>query len=85
MKDGHCPRCGSNDVMADITVRDVGHAGPYALSVEVAEPEPGQHGFIWQPKNARGEIHAWICARCGYTELYTNNLDALYQIYKMGH
>lgn len=84
MKNGTCPKCASTDVMADVTVRDVGHAGPYPLRVEMVEKEPAQHGFIWSPKAATGDIRAWICAQCGYTELYTDNLETLHQIYKSG-
>lgn len=84
MKNNQCPKCNSNEIMANVTVRDVGHAGPYPLRVEVLEPEPAQHGFIWQPKSATGDIRAWICVKCGYTELYTDNLAALHQIYKLG-
>lgn len=84
MKNDPCPKCNSTEIMADVTVRDVGHAGPYPLRVEVVEPEPAQHGFIWTPKSATGDIRAWICVQCGYTELYTGNLDKLYEIYKLG-
>jgi predicted nucleic-acid-binding Zn-ribbon protein len=85
MKNGRCPKCGSTEIMADVTVRDVGDSGPYPLRVEVEEPEPAQHGLLWTPKNAAGDIRAWICSQCGYTELYTHNLEELHTIYKLGH
>ena len=85
MKDNQCPKCGSSEIMSDVLVRDVGDHGPYPLRVHVEEPEPPSHGFIWMPKTANGEIRAWICRQCGFTELYKNNLEELYQIYKLGH
>jgi len=84
MKNNKCPKCGSNEIIADAKVRDVGNAGPYPLRVEIEEPEPSNRGFLWTPKSAAGDIRAWICARCGFTELYTNNLEELYKVYKMG-
>ena len=83
MKNGTCSKCGSTEIIKDIEVRDVGHSGPYPLRVEVVEAEPPKHGFIWSPKTATGDIRSWICSQCGYTELYTNNLEELYKIYKM--
>ena len=84
MKNNRCPKCSSTEIMADVTVRDVGHAGPYPLRVEMVEQEPAQHSFVWSPKTATGDIRAWICSQCGYTELYTNNLEALHKIYTSG-
>jgi len=85
MKDGKCPKCGSSEIMADVKVRDVADNGPYPLRVEVEEPEPARHSLIWMPKQAMGDIRAWICSECGFTELYTNNLEELHQIYKLSH
>ena len=85
MKDNKCPKCGSSEIMADVMVLDVGENGPFPLRVRIEEPEPPKHGFIWMPKTAKGDIRAWICCQCGFTELYTNNLEELYQIYKLSH
>ncbi len=84
MKNGACPKCGSNKIMADVTVMDVGNSGPYPLRVEIEEPEPAERSFLWTPRSATGNIRAWICCQCGFTELYTNNLEELYNIYKLG-
>ena len=35
MKNGTCPKCGSQAVMADVEVRDVGGTGPYTLRVAI--------------------------------------------------
>ena len=83
MKNGICPKCGSKEIMADVTVKDVGNSGPYPLRVEVEEPEPAKRSFIWTPRSATGNIRAWICSQCGFTELYTNNLAELHSLYKL--
>ena len=85
MKDGKCPKCGSAEVLADVMVRDDGRNGSHPLRVVVEEPEPLTHGVIWVQGQAVGELHAWICSRCGYTELYTDNLPELVESYRKGH
>lgn len=85
MKDGRCPKCGSSDVLAGVQVRDEGRNGSHPLRVMVEEPEPAGHGPIWVQGQSTGELQAWICANCGYTELYANNLDKLLRSYRMAH
>jgi len=41
-----------------------------------------KHGRIWVQEQSTGDLRAWICVNCGYTELYTNNLEQLYESYK---
>jgi hypothetical protein len=71
--------------MAGVEVRDRGPQGVRPLRVHVQETEPPNHGFIWTQGETSGEMRAWICAACGYTELYTDNLPALYESYRKGH
>jgi len=81
MKNGKCPKCGSKQVMADVEVRDDGRNNSHPLRIAVSEPEPPKHGRIWIQGQSTGDLRAWVCAHCGYTELYSNNLDQLYQSY----
>ncbi|HTP02801.1 MAG TPA: hypothetical protein VMJ64_15605 [Anaerolineales bacterium] len=85
MKDGTCPKCGSAEVMAGIEVRDDGQSFSHPLRVVVEEPEPARHAAIWVQGQSQGDIQAWVCAHCGYTELYTGNLTALWNSYQKGH
>ncbi len=72
--------------MAGVDVQDRGpHGEQQPLRVHVLEPEPPDHGFIWRQVETSGEVRAWICAACGYTELYTDNLAALYESYSKSH
>lgn len=70
--------------MADLEVRDEGRSGSHPLRVVVEEPEPPKHGVIWVRGGSAGDIRAWICGHCGYTELYTNNLGELSTSYRKG-
>jgi len=71
------------EIMTNVKVRDVGNSGPYPLQVEIEEPEPARHSLLWTPQIATGDVRAWICSQCGYTELYTTNLEELHNIYKL--
>ncbi|ETK30900.1 hypothetical protein [Microbispora corallina] len=82
MRDGVCPKCSSTAIMQGVEVRDRGEHNPQPLRVHVTEPEPAKHGFIWFQGGSDGVVRAWICASCGYTELYTDNLAALYESYR---
>jgi predicted nucleic-acid-binding Zn-ribbon protein len=83
MKEGTCPKCGSKNVMAGIEVRDDGRSNNHPLRVVVEEPEPERHAAIWVQGQSTGNITAWVCARCGYTELYADNLIALWKSYQL--
>ena len=82
MKDGRCPKCGSRDILADIEVRDDGRSSSHPLRVVVEEPEPARHATIWVQGQSTGDLRAWICASCGFTELYTGNLAELQKSYR---
>jgi predicted nucleic-acid-binding Zn-ribbon protein len=84
VKDGTCPRCGSINVMAGVEVRDDGRSTSHPLRAVVEEPEPAKHASVWVQGLSTGDISAWICAYCSYTELYTGNLSALWQSYQKG-
>jgi predicted nucleic-acid-binding Zn-ribbon protein len=83
MKDGICPKCSSKEIMANVKVRDWAYRNPkHPLHVAIDEPEPADKGMFWIGDGASGEVQAWICSQCGYTELYTDNLEKLYETYK---
>lgn len=82
MKKGRCPKCGSKEVMTDVEVRDDGRSAHHPLRVVVVEPEPAKHAAIWVQPQAEGNLHAWICAHCGYTEIYADNLGELYAAFR---
>ena len=82
MNDNRCSKCGSPELMENVEVRDQEHLGATPLKVWVAEPEPPKRGFFWIQRTASGSLRARICAACGFTELFTDNLPQLYEIYR---
>lgn len=81
MKNGICPKCGSNEVLVNLRV----NAGQtYPPSVEILEPEPQKRPFVWSPKSARSHFRAYVCGACGYTEFYAENYTTLNEGRKKG-
>jgi predicted nucleic-acid-binding Zn-ribbon protein len=81
MKSGTCPKCGSNEILADLRVRG-GEGHP--MYVGIVEPEPANRPFIWSPKNEQSQFTAHVCGACGYTEYYAVNFHALNEGRKKG-
>lgn len=74
MQKGTCPKCGSHRMIKNKPITDKGHYNmPAALSLAV----PGKRTSWLSRDVATGEIRAWICGECGYTELYTTNFKEL--------
>ncbi len=72
--------------MGDLAIRDQGAStGSSPLAVQIQEPVPANHAFIYLRKSGQGELRAWICASCGFAEIYATNLGDLYHYYKMSH
>ena len=64
-----CPKCGSNDLVADAKAVDRGH---YNVETELSvvtfrEPE----ALLFKGRSTT-TLSAWICADCGYVELYAD-------------
>ena len=62
-----CPKCGSSDVIADAKAIDRVDNG--ALSVSTFR-KPGAVVFKGQLTTT---LSAWVCADCGYLELYADD------------
>jgi predicted nucleic-acid-binding Zn-ribbon protein len=82
MKNGICPRCGSNEVLSNLRVRGGEGHPPY---VDIHEPEPEKRPFVWIPKSEQSHFRAYICGACGYTEFYAENYAALNEGRKKGY
>jgi ribosomal protein S27AE len=74
-----CAKCGSDSViqraMAIDKVTAMGAEQDFTVGVN-ADPTA-----IMFKKPARSDVHAWICGRCGYIELYADNPAELYQAF----
>jgi predicted nucleic-acid-binding Zn-ribbon protein len=82
MKDGICPKCGSNEVLSNLRVSGGQAYPPY---VDIIEPEPEKRPFVWSPKSVQSHFCAYICGACGYTEFYAENYTTLNEGQKKGY
>ena len=73
-----CPRCGSENIMPNLRIRDRAHRrGVENLEVEV-EGNPDALLF----KGAHREpLRANVCGECGNIELYVKNPKGLWETY----
>lgn len=69
-KTGKCPKCGSEEVIADVKAIDYYTEGSQCeLSVGVyRKPE----AFIFKDQR-RSTLSAWVCGACGYVEFYADS------------
>jgi len=58
-----CPKCGSGEVIADAMAVDA-NAYPLSVATELA-PE----ALVFKDRRF-SDVTAWVCAQCGYVELY---------------
>ena len=68
-----CPRCNSTKIISDAKVISKGyHPGLTKVSV-IRHP----HAMIFEdPEEA--DLKAWICGNCGYTEIYADDPQRLF-------
>ncbi len=73
MKDGICPRCNSQEIVPHVDAVEKGDG----LAIRIYErPDVTLRGIRYFP------LKAWICANCGYTELYINDPQDLAQAHR---
>jgi ribosomal protein S27AE len=79
MKDGTCPKCSTTTIIPDMKIPEYGHANmEQPLTVKLLERpnklfNRGKHIHI---------LRAWLCGTCGYTELYVDDPQRLYEAYQ---
>lgn len=80
MKNNICPKCGSQEIVPNVEVRDY-DAGSYRpLSIFVELPKPP--GALIYKGSESSLIRAWVCGDCGYTELYAARFKELLAAHK---
>lgn len=77
-KTNQCPKCKSRRILTEARVIDKASKGGPALNLELAvNKDPDALLFKGEE---RFTIRAWVCADCGYTELYTDDAGAAYNV-----
>lgn len=71
-----CPKCNSDRMMDGAYV-----AGTTQTRVVVGVDEHPDRGPL--PRAVSTQIHASICGQCGFTELYANQPQELYEMYRL--
>jgi predicted nucleic-acid-binding Zn-ribbon protein len=75
-KSCQCPKCGSKEIVKDAKVIDRSDGG-WEEDMSVAtfrQPD----AVIFKGK-AKSTVSAWICASCGFVELYADSPEAIHQ------
>ncbi|MBP7935016.1 MAG: hypothetical protein KA354_10260 [Phycisphaerae bacterium] len=69
-----CPKCGSNDIIADAKAIDRGEGfSEWELSVTTyANPK----ALIFKGRSTT-TMSAYVCARCGFVELYADSPETI--------
>ncbi len=69
-----CPKCGSNDVIADAKAidRSEGHLQTKLSVATFSNPD----AFLFKGQMTT-TVSAWICGDCGYVELYADSPQSI--------
>jgi len=70
MKNGRCPKCKATDVVADVQLC------PPMQGELRAVIDTHTIAFIIQGQEAQ-PMRAWVCGKCGFTELYATHPDRI--------
>jgi predicted nucleic-acid-binding Zn-ribbon protein len=75
MRKNPCPKCGSAEIVREVRVIDRGHGNADSGNINVGvytKPE----AWLFKGKVAT-DLTAYVCAQCGFTELYATDPRAL--------
>ena len=71
---GKCPKCSSNDVVADAKVID---RADYNVQEELSIATFRRPEALLFKEKQTTKVSAWVCAACGYIEFYADNPAAI--------
>lgn len=69
-----CPKCGSNDVIADAKAIDRAH---YSAETELSVATFQKPKAILFKGQLTTTLSAWVCADCGYVEFYADSPQSI--------
>jgi predicted nucleic-acid-binding Zn-ribbon protein len=80
MPQGKCPKCGSSNVIPDVSVLDPGRFGKGdGVLHAVVDERPKARLFKGE---VQSRLEAVVCGDCGYTEFYAKEPGALLAAYR---
>lgn len=72
-----CPACGSHRIIPDVWILDQGRGSDGMLQLGIfGDPD----ALIFKDR-VYGVLRAWVCGRCGHTELRVRNPEEMYATY----
>lgn len=69
-----CPKCGSNDVIADAKAIDRAH---YSAETELSVATFRKPEAMLFKGQLTTTLSAWVCADCGYVEFYADSPQSI--------
>lgn len=73
-KTNHCPKCRSADIIAGVQPLDLAHGNAAHTAALATYRNPTALSFKGRQSTP---MTAWVCAECGYVELYADDPHAL--------
>ena len=78
MKNTHtCPKCNSKSLWIIEPLRTIHEYAPGSIPLHLDYDQVSGTNFLNRTKERVGGLDAWICAECGYTELWARELQKL--------
>jgi predicted nucleic-acid-binding Zn-ribbon protein len=78
MKQGSCPKCGHAEVLEGVRIK-VPSGGSVDDVRAVVSPTSGM-----LRRQTASELRAWVCAACGFAELYVDEPGLLAERWRAG-
>lgn len=75
-----CPRCNSDKIIPRVRIMDRGHSNADAGNLTVVFYEDPS-AFIFKGSH-RGSLFARVCGACAYAEIFLENAEELYSLYR---
>lgn len=87
MRNGICPKCGSNQIAHNIPIADRNEYADKELSIRVVRPADAKFlGMSVMVTNAEYiPLRVWLCGACGYAELYCADMPKLLALLQQGY
>lgn len=72
-----CPKCNSRRIWVVSPLRTVHEYAPGTHALNLDYEQTVGTNFLTRHKSPAGTLDAWICAECGYSELWASGLERL--------
>jgi ribosomal protein S27AE len=74
-----CSKCNSSSIVPKVRIVDRAH---YNLETDLTLVVYDNPDALMFKGGHSGQLSAWLCGECGYTEFYVENASYLYKIYE---